>query len=1347
MSTFFVSLTILLYLQGVQMTAVWDFEKTSYKITDTRIYTSVVSFIDANNNTEELKTFVNKTGNYLLINNKEISIGFKELDSFAIISDIYYICPRDNFTAHVYSYNPLNDTSLNEIINPNITSSNVNFSKWRVKCIYTPIDESGAISTMLFVPFLGTSYLYVYKTTTKEWMVGLTISKYYADMVINPEVHTDDNKYYIVYSVIYSNGYLFSVYKVKTKNDGLLASISTIKTKEISRDEGPSTSFYVDYSAATVYMYLITYGASLSTISNVYYNADSSTDIMENNSFTSFFPLSLFEGYTITSINQINNSKYFYYTVETNNAKTIYWGIGDIKEKVIIYNSRQPLVSIRPYQDQTALLVETMKGFYMICFLILTDGKCGTCPSSYPLILNLFGPNFCDYTDSTGGYRLCDPEHYYYDEVSKGCIECDSTNFIVKPENFCLKDCNTEHYLVGFDSVLNNQTCISCSAQGKYYKKGESSCLDTVPDGFFVVDEDNKILQKCDEKCVTCENSATNCLKCNSSYFAVEDTNECVLDCNYPYVKNDKLKLCVNCKTNNEVRYENSSECISAPSDGFYYINETFGVIASCSEDCTKCNSNQCLECKSGKFLLDGYCSSSCGVYLYEDTTRKKCINCFDEGKVKYLGNTNPCISLPSNVYFYIDKQLGVIGNCHSRCQSCSAEGTDTNNHCDSCSTIYQINPSSTGNCIPKCTNQYEGVYNDQCINCKTENLVKYQNSPLCVDKPTDETTFTYINEDYAVISNHTVTNSTTNTNTNTTNPELNDILDNLDRNIVDFLENNNNIITNEFTLEVYDTSVTHTTTSNTSSITLGQCESILRNYYSIFRPNELIISKIDIITDSYQLVNNVQYAVYAPNGTKLDLSLCDSVGISVEVPIKDSAAVNFTLMSTLTKDGIDIFNKSDPFFNDICVPYDSDDSAGLPFSMRKNLYVNSSLCNDSCSLKSIEASTKKANCKCTTKNSSSSLGAGMKNEFKDTIFNNNIFVIKCYQQVFSLKKLKNNVGSYIFIVFFILQVLNLLYFCITFIKPIQAMVLDIIEKRTSSPPNRIKSNSNLVLSENVPHIEESTKTLTNSSPSLNNLIPNKKNCCQTLALNNIQTTNSIQLYTTNDIEVKKYTNEELNGLAYDEAIENDKRSFGVLYLEFLKHKQPVLNAFILKTEISLNSIKIAMLYLSIAMSFCFNAIFYTEDLQTKNYESNGKLSFLSTLPKVLISCVGSVIISTILTLISSYHSKLEKLKKDKSISNIGHTMLSFLTITKCKLIIYFIVIFILMIFFWYFVTAFCAVYPKYQTLWLIDSLKSLCLSMVFPFFFAMVIVLFRYIGLKKKKSCCYCFSKVINIV
>ena len=69
------------------------------------------------------------------------------------------------------------------------------------------------------------------------------------------------------------------------------------------------------------------------------------------------------------------------------------------------------------------------------------------------------------------------------------------------------------------------------------------------------------------------------------------------------------------------------------------------------------------------------------------------------------------------------------------------------------------------------------------------------------------------------------------------------------------------------------------------------------------------------------------------------------------------------------------------------------------------------------------------------------------------------------------------------------------------------------------------------------------------------------------------------------------------------------------------------------------------------------------------------------------------------------------------------------------------------MIFFWYFVTAFCSVYPKYQNIWLKDSLKSLGLTMFFPFLYALGVTIFRYIGIKKKSSCSFCFAKVINII
>lgn len=76
-----------------------------------------------------------------------------------------------------------------------------------------------------------------------------------------------------------------------------------------------------------------------------------------------------------------------------------------------------------------------------------------------------------------------------------------------------------------------------------------------------------------------------------------------------------------------------------------------------------------------------------------------------------------------------------------------------------------------------------------------------------------------------------------------------------------------------------------------------------------------------------------------------------------------------------------------------------------------------------------------------------------------------------------------------------------------------------------------------------------------------------------------------------------------------------------------------------------------------------------------------------------------------------------------------------------------FIIVFILMIFFWYFVSAFCAVFPKYQNIFLTDSGKSLVLVMLFPFLFVLGIAVFRYLGLRKKSKCSFYVSKIINIV
>ena len=168
---------------------------------------------------------------------------------------------------------------------------------------------------------------------------------------------------------------------------------------------------------------------------------------------------------------------------------------------------------------------------------------------------------------------------------------------------------------------------------------------------------------------------------------------------------------------------------------------------------------------------------------------------------------------------------------------------------------------------------------------------------------------------------------------------------------------------------------------------------------------------------------------------------------------------------------------------------------------------------------------------------------------------------------------------------------------------------------------------------------------------------------------------------------------------------------------------------------------------LSIGIDLSFNALFFDETIQEKNYESNGQISLLVTLPKVIFSCIGSVIISTVLSFLSSFAKKFNRLKKVTNKEKLTEEVASFMKHLKCKLIIYFTIVFVLVLFFWYFVIAFCAVYPKYQNMWLGDSAKSLVISMLFPFLFALVIVVLRYYAIKKKIKIMYRISNIINIV
>ena len=75
---------------------------------------------------------------------------------------------------------------------------------------------------------------------------------------------------------------------------------------------------------------------------------------------------------------------------------------------------------------------------------------------------------------------------------------------------------------------------------------------------------------------------------------------------------------------------------------------------------------------------------------------------------------------------------------------------------------------------------------------------------------------------------------------------------------------------------------------------------------------------------------------------------------------------------------------------------------------------------------------------------------------------------------------------------------------------------------------------------------------------------------------------------------------------------------------------------------------------------------------------------------------------------------------------------------TKIKIIIYIIVEFLIMLFFLYFITAFCEVYKNTQLSWLFDSFTSFLLSFPIELLISLFIAFLYMLSIKKKSKCLY---------
>jgi hypothetical protein len=156
------------------------------------------------------------------------------------------------------------------------------------------------------------------------------------------------------------------------------------------------------------------------------------------------------------------------------------------------------------------------------------------------------------------------------------------------------------------------------------------------------------------------------------------------------------------------------------------------------------------------------------------------------------------------------------------------------------------------------------------------------------------------------------------------------------------------------------------------------------------------------------------------------------------------------------------------------------------------------------------------------------------------------------------------------------------------------------------------------------------------------------------------------------------------------------------------------------------------------------NALFFEDDSLHKLYEDKGKYNFLYQIPKILYSTIVTQIISSLLEKLSLSQDEILNIKENYNLKEINNEVKKAIKYITIKCILFFIVGIILLFGFWYYLSAFGAVYYNSQIPLINDNIASFLTSMLYPFLLDLIPVIFRMISLTNKMKCLYIFSKIL---
>ena len=978
---------------------------------------------------------------------------------------------------------------------------------------------------------------------------------------------------------------------------------------------------------------------------------------------------------------------------------------------------------------------------------------------------------------------------------------------ILMTENKCINNCSsTSEYQYEFDNVCytgcpenthsssyDKYVCVidlNCEKLNKYYDYEQKSCIDEIPDGFFVNDTKLNTTDKCHQDCKTCDKkyneNNSNCNSClddkflylgnctyNCPYGSYVDLSGnkicvCSLECKECSIESLESDLCISCNTDFYPKIDDSKnknsfiKCYKEP-EGYYLDND---IYKPCYSSCKNCSGfgtesyNNCTECKSG-YILENIenCYEICPFYYYFDSSNKyQCTdqyNCPNEYN-KLIKERNKCINSCKNDNIY---QYEFNNTCYKECP----EGT------------ISINKDNNYFCEIEILNKTNIYYSDISYIPHTSTLYYKSTIPDITNLP-KTSIFPAISDSFD-ISNKTQKNisikecnATEFFNGTCKSNDIDKMIKNIKEQLNSTLETlSSDDVQLDLIMKEKDVIYQVTTTDNNkeyndiSKLKLGECEHILKEHYGIDPNKSLIIFKIDYYMEGLS-IPLIGYEVFHPDTkVQLELSHCKSSLIGFDIPVSINEKELF---------------KHDPtseYYTNECFPYTSENGTDILLNDRKEEFIehNLSLCEDKCTYNGYNENSKKVSCDCEVKSKEFLISTIINNE--NLLSNNftldnttsNFITMKCIYTLFTKEGLKKNIANYVICVIFILFIILAILFCKVGLYLFENDIKQIVKMSTKnnkiniySPGNKIikkkkkkgksidianprkkrKSKTNLSVNKGVPTNKDS-ENLSKSQSKLNLKMHS--------FLNKSPINKDIKIYNEkikNNLNADFYDCE-LNSFSFKESIKHDKRTNCQYYISLIKIKHPIIFSFVPVKDYNLMIVKVSLFLLSFIIYFAINTICFNNSIIHEIYINKGKYKINQHITRIIISFFISYIICIIIKYFSLSERDILKIKHLYKKEKVKDMIKK---IKKCLIIRYscfYTMSFILIIFFWYYSSSFCAVYRNSQLFLIINTIISFILSFIYPFIINLIPTVFRNIGIKKKSRCLFSINKIIQLL